>query len=190
MWTIYKNLKNRRKYKETVDSRYIYQNELDKACFQHDMASGDFKNLTRRAASDKILRDKAFNIAKYPKYDGYQGGPASMAYKFFDKKTSSSGIKNETISNKKLAQELQKPIIRNFKKRKVHSVFINKIWSADPADMQLIKNVNKGFRFVLCVIDIFSEYEWLIPLKNKEGITTSNVFQNVLNESKSKPNKR
>ena len=60
------------KLKETGDSRYIYQNELDKACFQHDMAYGDSKDLTRRTASDKILRDKAFNIAKNPKYDGYQ----------------------------------------------------------------------------------------------------------------------
>ena len=58
------------KFKETGDSRYIYQNELDKACFQHDMAYGDFKDLTRRTASDKILRDKAFSIAKSPKYDG------------------------------------------------------------------------------------------------------------------------
>ena len=74
------------KFKETGDSRHIYQNELDKACFQHDMAYGDFKILTRRTASDKILRDKAFNIAKNPKYDGYQRGHASVVYKFFDKK--------------------------------------------------------------------------------------------------------
>ena len=61
------------------------------------MAYGDFKNLNRRTAADKVLRDKAFNIAKNPKYDGYQGGIASMVYKFFDKKTSGSGIKNENI---------------------------------------------------------------------------------------------
>ena len=71
------------KFKETGNLRYIYQNELDKACFQHVMAYGDFKDLTRRKASDKILRDKAFNIAKNPKYDGYQHGLASMTYKFF-----------------------------------------------------------------------------------------------------------
>ena len=59
-----KTKKRIRKFKETGDSRYIYQNELDKACFQHDMACGDFKDLSRRRASDKILRDKAFNIAK------------------------------------------------------------------------------------------------------------------------------
>ena len=72
------------KIKETGDSRYIYQNELDKACFQHDMAYGDFKDLARRTASDKVLRDKAFNIAKNPKYDGYQRGLSSIVYKFFD----------------------------------------------------------------------------------------------------------
>ena len=76
-------LQKQRKKKETGDSRYIYQNELDKACFQHDMAYGDFKDLTRRTASDKILRDKAFNIAKNPKYDRYQKDLSSMVYKFF-----------------------------------------------------------------------------------------------------------
>ena len=75
------------------------------------MAYGDFKDLTRRTASDKILLDKAFNLAKNPKYDGYQRGLASMVYKFFDRKTSGSDIKNESISSKELAEELHKPII-------------------------------------------------------------------------------
>ena len=70
------------KFNETEDSRYNYQNELDEACFQHDMAYGHFKDLARRTVSDKILHDKAFNIAKNPKYDGYQRGFASMVYKF------------------------------------------------------------------------------------------------------------
>ena len=87
MWTIYKKKKERiQKFKETGDSRYIYQNELDKACFQHDMAHGDFKDLTRRTTSDKILRVKGFNTAKNPKYDAYQLGLASMLYNVFDKK--------------------------------------------------------------------------------------------------------
>ena len=64
------------------------------------MTCGDFKDLTRRTTSDKILRNKGFNIAKNPKYDGYQRGLASMVYKLFDKKTSCSGIKNENISKK------------------------------------------------------------------------------------------
>ena len=81
--------------KEKGDFRYIYQNKLDKPCCQHGMAYGDFKCLTRRTASDKILREKAFNIAKNSKYDGYQRGIASMVYKFFDKKTSGGTVKNE-----------------------------------------------------------------------------------------------
>ena len=74
------------KIKETGDASYIYKNELDKACFQHDMAYGDFKDLARRTASDKVLRDKAFNIAKNPKYDGYQRGFVPMVYNFLIKR--------------------------------------------------------------------------------------------------------
>ena len=71
--------------KKTGDTKYIYRNELDKACFQHDMAYGDFKDLAWRTASNKVLRDKEFNIDKNPKYDGYQRGLASMVYKFLIK---------------------------------------------------------------------------------------------------------
>ena len=81
-----KNKERIQKFKETGYSRYIYRTELDKACFQHDIANGDFKNLARRATSDKVLRDKAFSIAENPKNDGYQRGFASMVYNFFDKR--------------------------------------------------------------------------------------------------------
>ena len=74
------------KFKETGDSRYIYRNELDKACFQDDMAYGDFKDLGKRTAADKVLRNKAFNVAINPNYDEYQRELASLVYKFFDKK--------------------------------------------------------------------------------------------------------
>ena len=84
-----KNKERIQKFKETADSRYICRNKLNKACFQHDMAYGEYKSLARRT----VLRNKAFNIAKNPKYDGYQRGLASMVYKFFDRKTSGSGIK-------------------------------------------------------------------------------------------------
>ena len=92
-----KNRKRIKKIKETGDSRYVYQNELDKACFQHDMAYGDFKNLNTRTAAEIVLRDKAFNIAKNRKYDGYQCGLASMVYKCFEKKASGGTTKNEII---------------------------------------------------------------------------------------------
>ena len=87
-----KNKKRIQKFKETGNSRYIYKSELDKACFQRDMAYGDFKDLAKRATADKVLRNKAFNIAKDPKYDGYQRELASMVYMFFDNKTACSGV--------------------------------------------------------------------------------------------------
>ena len=95
-----KNKQRIQNFKETGDSRYIYLNRLDKVCFQHDMAHEDFKDLIWRTASDKILRDKTYNIAENPKCDGYQRGLASMAYKFFDKKTLGRAVKNANISNK------------------------------------------------------------------------------------------
>ena len=82
------------KFKETGDSRYTYQNELNKACSQHDMTYGDFEDLNRRTSADKVVRDKAFDVAKNTKYDGHQRGLASIVYKFFDKKTSDSGIED------------------------------------------------------------------------------------------------
>ena len=87
----------------------------------------------------------------------------SINYKFFDKNTSGNGIKNENIPNKELAEGLQKPIIRTFNKRKVYSPFTDKIWVADLADVQLINKFDKRFRFLLCVIDIYSKYAWVIP---------------------------
>ena len=81
-----KNKERIKKFKETGDTSYIYKYlQLDKACFQHNMAYGDFKELKRRTASDKIFRDKAFNIAKNPKYDRYQRGLVSMIYNLFIK---------------------------------------------------------------------------------------------------------
>ena len=100
-----------------------------------------------------------------------------------------SAIKNENISSKELAEELHEPIVRKFKKRKVHSTFINNIWGAGLVYMQLINKFNKGFRFLLCGIDIYSKYAWVIPLKDEKGITITNTFQNILDESKRKPNK-
>ena len=88
-----KNKERTQESEETGDKSYIYKNGLDKACFQHDMAYGDIKDLKRRTASDKILRDKAFNFAKNPKHDGYQRVLASMIYKFFDEKSKGSGVK-------------------------------------------------------------------------------------------------
>ena len=100
-----KNKERIQKFKETGDRNFIYKNELDKTCFQHDMAYGDFKDLARRTAPDKILWDKGLNIAKNPKYDGYQRGLASMVYKFFDKKSAGSDV--NTHSNNECPLELK-----------------------------------------------------------------------------------
>ena len=145
------------------------------------MAYRDFKDLKRRTFSDKVLRDKAFNIAKNPKYDGYQRGLASMVYKFFDKKSTGGGVNIPLEFNEQIAKELHKPIIRKFKKGKVYSAFRDNIWSADLADMQLISKFNKGFKFLLCVIDIFSKYAWVVPLNDKKGVSIVNAFQIKIN---------
>ena len=119
-----KNKERIQNSKENGDTSYICKNKLDKACFQHDMAHWYFKDLKRKTFSDKFLRDKVFNIAKNPKYDGYERGLTSMVYKFFDKKSASltdksvsgSGVNIEVTHNKQLAKELHKPIIRILKK--------------------------------------------------------------------------
>ena len=183
-----KNKERIQKFKETGDTSYIYKNELDKACFQHDMAYGDFKDLKRRTASDKILRDKAFNIAKNPKYHGYQRGLASMVYKCFNKKSTGGGVNIPLEFNEQLAKELHKPVIKKFKKGKVYSGLRDNIWGADLADKQLTSKFNKGFR-LLCVIDIFSKYAWVVLLKDKKGISIVNAFQKILHKSGRKPNK-
>ena len=100
-----KNKERIQKFKEAGDTSYIYKNELDKACSQHDMAYGDFKDLPKRTAPDKVLRDKTFKIASDQKYDRYQRELASMVYKFFDKKSSGSGLANNN-ENIQLVNEL------------------------------------------------------------------------------------
>ena len=114
-----------------------------------------------------------------------------MVYKFFDKKSASgNGIANNKIKeNLQLAEELHKPIIRNLKKRTVYAGFKDNIWGADLDDMQLMSKFNKGFKFLLCVIDIFSKYAWVVPLKDKKSINIVNAFQKMLNDSARKPNK-
>ena len=177
------------KFMQTGDTNYICRNELDKACFQHDAADSYSKDLVKRTQSDKVLENKAFAIANNSIYDGYQRGLASMAYKFFDKKSKGDCIKNEIKENQESAKELHKPIIRKFKKRKVYSSFKDNIWGVDLADMQLISNYNKGIRHLLCAIDLFSKYAFVVPLKDKKGVTITNAFQSILDKSKRKPNK-
>ena len=167
----------------TGKTNFIYRNELDKACFQRDMAYGKTKDLAKKTESDKFLRGKAFKIASDSKYDGYQRGLASIVYKFFDKKSSGSGIANEP--NYQLANEPHKQITKKFKKRKVYSSFRDNIWGVDLADMQSLSKCNKVIKYLLCAIDIFSKYPWVVPLKDKKGTSIVNAFQKIISEGKS-----
>ena len=168
--------------------RHIYRNELDKACFQHDSAYADHKDLINRTEADKVLRDKAYDIATNPEYDGYQRGLASMVYKFFDKKSTAgpsslgrmgSGVKKLKDTAKPsslerssliLADELHKPVIKKFNKRKVYSQFKDNIWGVDLADMQSLSRKNKGIKYLLCAIDLYSKYAFVISLKDKKEL--------------------
>ena len=137
-----KNKERIEKFMQTGNTNFFYRNELDKACFQHDMGYGKSKKLAKRTQSGKVLRDKEFKIASDPKYDGYQRGLASMVYTFFGKKSSGSGTVNEP--NYQLANKLHKPINRKFKKSKVYSPFRDNIWDVDLADTQSLSKYNKG----------------------------------------------
>ena len=190
-----------KEFKRTGDTCYIYRNELDKACFQHDSAYADHEDLINRTEADKGLRDKAYDIASNPKYGGYQRGLASMVYKFFDKKSTAepsslermgSGfktLKNTARNSSILADELHKPLIRKFDKRKVYSQFKDNIWGVDLADMQSLSRKNKGIKYLLCAIDLYSKYAFVIPLKDKKGISIVKAFNKIIKQSNRKPNK-
>ena len=152
-----KNKERIEKFMQTGNTDFVYKNEFDKASFQHDLAYGKSNDLTKRTQSDKVLKDKVFKVANNPNYDGYQRGLASMVHNFFDKKSASLdeskgiGIINEP--NYQLANELQKPIIRKFKKRNVYSSFKDNIWGVGLSDMQSLSKYNKGIKYLLCAID-------------------------------------
>ena len=110
-----------------------------------------------------------------------------MVYKFFDKKSSGSGITNKL--NYQLANELHKPIIKKIKKRKVYSSFKDNIWGVDLADMQSLSKYNKGIKYLLCAIDLFSKYAWVIPIKDKKGTSIVNAFKKIISKGQRKPNK-
>ena len=122
-----KNNERIQKFIQTGNTNYIYKNDSVKACFQHDMGYGKCKDLTKRRQSDKVLRNSAFEIPSNPKYNGYQRELALIVYKFFGKK-SAKGRGINSISNEQLADELQKPITREFDRRKVYTSFKDNIW--------------------------------------------------------------
>ena len=171
-----KNKQRIEKFMQTRNTDFIYKNQLDEACFQHDMAYGKSKDL-------KNSKDKAFKIASDPKYDDYQRGLASMVYNFFDKKCGSA-IVNEP--DYQLANELHKPIIRTFKKRKLYASFRDGIWVVDLADMQSLSKYRKENKYLLCAIDLFSKYA--CPVKDKKVVSIVNAFKKIISKGR-KPNK-
>ena len=191
-----------KEFKRTGDTRLLYRNELDKACFKHDAAYTKYKDVENRLISDQKLKNSAYDIASNPKYNGYQRGLASMVYYFFgskvapiDKKTMSGKGNGKHSSlermgyNKILAEELHKPVIKKFNKRKVYSQFKDNIWGVDLADMQSLSKKNKSIKYLLCAIGLFSKYAFVIPLKDKKGISIVNAFNKSINQSNRKPNK-
>ena len=163
-----KNKEKIEKFMQTGNTGFTYK--FDNACSQHDMAHGKQKDLTKRTQSHKALRDKAFEIAKNPNSNGYQRGLASMVYNFFQKKSFAKSIGSiiKSMPNYQLENTLHRRIIRKFKRRKVYSSFRDNIWGVDLADMQSLSKYNKGIRYLLCAMHLFSKYAWVDPLKTKK----------------------
>ena len=158
-----KSEERNKKFMQTGNTDFIHRNELDKACFQHDMTYCKSKDLANRTESDKVLRDEAFKIASDkafkivsdPKNDEYQQGLASMVYKFFDEKSSGSDVVTEP--NYQLANELHRQILRKICRGKVYSSFRESAWEVYLADMQSLNKYIKGIKYLFCEIDIFSK---------------------------------
>ena len=144
--------------------------------------------MNKRQKSDKGLRDKSCKIASNSEYDAYERGLASIMYTLL--KSKDSGVAttaNEFLSNQQLANEFNKPIIRKYFKK--YSSFKENIWGADLVDIQLISKCNNGIRYLLYVINLFSKYAWVVPWKDRKGITITDAFQSILYSSKRKPSK-
>ena len=168
-------------FRETGNLKHLYVNELDKACFAHDAVYSESNNLYKRIVLDKILKYRAYEITRNGGYNKYQRALASMVYKFFNKKTG-SGVS----VNKQLAEELHKPVSKKFKRMKVYVRFKVNIWAADLAEMESLSSKNKNVKYLLCVIDVFTKYAWVKPLKDKKVKTVLNVSIEIVNESNRK----
>ena len=126
-----KHCKRIQNFRETGNLKYLYRNELDRTRFVHDAAYSDSEDLAKITISDKILKERAYEIARNRNYDGYQRALASMVYNFFDKKTGLGVSVNE-----QLAKELHKPVIKKYKRKKVYARFKDNIWAADLVEME------------------------------------------------------
>ena len=160
-----------------------------KAYFAHDAANTDSRDVVKRTVSDKIVKERASEIALNPKCDAYQRGPVSMVYMFFEKKIKSgrrATSKTRANVNEVLAQILHKPLIKEFKRRKVYWRFGGNIWTTDLAEMKSVSSKNPSVKY-LCVIDVFTMYPWVKPFTEKSE-TVLNGFIGIANGSKHKLN--
>ena len=163
-------------FRQTGNLKHLDRNELDKACFVLDATYSDSKDFAVWAISDKVLKDKAYVIAKNLKYGGYQRRFANMVYRLFDKKK-----KKKTGSgaggNKELAKELHRPVIKKFKRR-VYPRFKDNIWAADLAEMGSLSSFNCGVKYLLSVINVFTKNTWVKPLRKKRWNSSSWSYWN------------
>ena len=160
-----------KKIRETGNLKRLCRSESHKACYLHNAAYSDSKDMAKGTISDKIRKDRHFQIDMNRNYDGYQRALASMVYKFFDKKT---GLRVSV--NEHLAEELHKPVIKKFKRRKVYERFKGNIWAANLAERESLSSKNKKFKYLLYVINVFTKYAWVKPLKDKKGRTVLTAF--------------
>ena len=162
------------KYRGIRDIKDLFDLSIGEDCYKPIIVNSTFNNnyIQYESKGDKIL-----TIEEY----------LSM----IESGSGAKHVSNTKLApqNKQLAEELHKPIIKKFEKRKVHTAFKDNIWGADLADMQLLSRYNKGIRFLLCVIDIFSKYAWFVPLKDKKGVSIVTAYQSILKQSNRKPNK-
>ena len=152
------------------------------------MTYGDFKDLARRTTSDKVLRDKHLILLKIQNMMGIKEVLLQWFINFLIKKSKGGSANNEIKQNKQLVEEIHELIIKKITKRRVYSSFKGNILGADLADMQLISRINKGTRFLLFVIGIFSNYALVVLVKEKKDRTIVNAFQKILDNSMRKPN--
>ena len=146
---------------------------MDKSCFAHDAAHSYSSVLTKRAISDRILKDRGYETARNRNYDGYQRALASMVYNSVEDKTGS-----RVSANEQLAEKLHKQLIKKFKRKKIYARFKEITWAADLAKKESLSSKNKNVKYLLCLIDI-----------SREGKTFPNAFIEMINESHCKPNK-
>ena len=132
------------------------------------------------------MKDKANEIAINPRYDGYRRRLTITVYKFFDKKT---GLVAKATVNEEVAQKVRKPVTNKFKRKKVYARLKDNIWAADLVEMESLSSKNRGVKYLLCVVDVFTKYAWIKPLKDKKAKTVLHDFIEIVDQFNCKANK-